>query len=34
MRMIVDAFEETLDVGLEKKGQIVVSSYRIIHDLS
>lgn len=27
MRMIVDAFEETLDIGLEKKGQVVVSSF-------
>lgn len=25
MRMIVDAFEETLEIGLEKKNQTVVS---------
>lgn len=27
MRMIVDAFEDTLDLGLEKKGQVVVSYF-------
>lgn len=29
MRMIVTAFEDTLDLGLEKKGQVVVSSFLV-----